>query len=429
MQVTTIFSSQIPKDQFEALKKESQSYKIGSLNEQKIFAIVAPTQKSEKSKKVNAGQDNVVCLYNKFIGGMHFEQMATGKTTLLDADKKKDYDDSEIYIPKPKESSENKEEKTDVLKIVTTKYYLGEYLSIKDIITEFNISDKEFVTNCKLFSRFKAYPDKIHTVRNRVFRHHLVVNEQWVYVDTAIQVLSVMKPEILGHIKSNAFVLFDRPSNFALTEKAKEVANYDYHIFAVKHTKPKIKAKNQEISYSMKELKNEEDLEAFDPAYVIKIAKSKDVKKITAIAIKRLLGGDKITPKMTAKEETKIIPKTREEFIQKVGLTISQDAENPNDRIYTSKKLYDVIKQTEAETAEKRKANKESKGSTKKVKLDSEFNAPEQKGGDVVVEAVPEEQASIAEEYIEPPTLGDNEEEGGEYEYEYEEVEVEEEDI
>lgn len=424
MQVTTTFSSTIPKDQFESLKKESQSYKIGSLNDQKIFAIVAPTQKSEKSKKINAGQDNVVCLYNKFIGGMYFGQMATGKTTLLDADKKKDFDGSENYIPKPKESTENKEEKADALKIVTTKYYLGEYLSIKDIITEFDISDKEFVTNCKLFSRFKAYPDRIHTVRNRVFRHHLVVNEQWVYVDTAIQVLSVMKPEILGHIKSHAFALFDRPSNFALTEKAKEVANYDYHIFAVKHTKPKAKGKNQEISYSMKELKNEEDLEAFDPAYVIKIAKSKDVKKITAIAIKRLLGGDKITPKMTAKEETKIIPKTREEFIQKVGLIISQDAENPNDRIYTSQKLYDVIKQTEAETAEKRKANKESKDSSKKQKVDSEFNAPEQKGTDVVVHTVPEEQTPIADECIEAPTLDDNEE-ADEYEYVYEEVEEE----
>ena len=84
--------------------------------------------------------------------------------------------------------------------------------------------------------------------------------------------------------------MFDRPSNYSLSEKAKEVANYDYHIFAVKHTKPKPKAKNQEISYSMKELKNEEDIKEFDASYVIKIAKDKDVKKITAIAIKRLLG-------------------------------------------------------------------------------------------------------------------------------------------
>lgn len=425
MQVTTTFSSPIPENQFESLRKESQSFKMGNFDEQKIFAIESPIQKSEKSKKVIAGQENVVCLYGKFIGGIYFKQMATGKTTPLDDDKRRFFDQSEIYVPKTTEDSEHKEEKKEpALKIVTTKYYLGEYLSVKDIITAFELPDKEFVTNCKLFSRFKSYPDKIHAESNRVFRHHLVVNEQWVYIDTAIQVLSVMKPEILGHIKSKAFALFDRPSNYSLSEKAKEVENYDYHIFAVKHTKPKPKAKNQEISYSMKELKNEKDIKEFDASYVIKIAKDKDVKKITAIAIKRLLGGDQITPKMTAKEETKIIPKTREEFIQKIGLTVKQSAENPDDVIYVSRKLYDAIKQSEAETAEKRKANKESKGSSKKSKENVEFNAPAKKG-DIAVEDVVEDKTSIAEEeHGEAPTLETEYDE--EYEYVEEEYEEEE---
>lgn len=414
MQVTTVFSSQIPANQFESLQKESQSYKMEKFDDQKIFAIVSPIQKSEKSKKVIAGQDNVVCLYGKFIGGMYFEQIATGKTTLLDEEKKIDFGEARELIPKVKDDSEKEESTT---KIVTTKYYLGEYLSVKDIVSEFNLCDKEFITNCKLFSRFKTYQDKIHVEKNRIFRHHLIVNEQWVFIDTAIQVLSVMSNDVLEHNKSKAFALFERPSNFTLSEKSKEVANYDYHIFAVRHTKPKSKSKVQEISYSMKELKTEEEIKQFDPSYVIKIAKDKSVKKITAIAIKRILGGDQITPKMTAKEETKIIPKTREEFIEKIGLTVKQEADDPNDIIYTSQMLYEAIKQSEAETAEKRKANKESKGSVKKDKGTTEFSVPSQKGTNI--EITQEEQTPIAEEIQEAPIL-DTEYEY-EYEYEYEE--------
>lgn len=430
MQVTTIFSSEIPENHFESLKKESQSYKIEKFDDQKIFAIVSPAQKSEKSKKTNVGQENVVCLYGKFIGGMLFNQMATGKTTPLDEDKQKDFAQAEIYIPKGKDELEDKPEKEESsLRTVTTKYYLGEYLSVVDIVSLFNLSEKDFITNCKLFSRFKTHQDRFHSVRNRIFRHHLIVNEQWVYIDTAIQVLSVMRPDILEHIKSKSFAIFDRPSNYRLEEKGKKTVEYDYHIFAVKHTKPKPRAKNQEISYSMKELKNEEDIKQFDPSYVIKIYKDKSVKKITAIAIKRILGGEQITPKMTAKEETKIIPKTREEFIQKIGLVVKETANDPNDIIYTSQKLYEAIKQSEAETAERRKANKGTKDSEKKPKGDTTFNAVAQKGIDVEVEIVPEDQPSIAEEVHEEDQNQENEYEEIEYEgdqnpddeYEYEE--------
>lgn len=424
MQVTTTFSSTIPENHFESLQKESQSYKMEPFDNQKIFAIVSPVQKSEKSKKINAGQDNVVCLYGKFIGGMFFDQMASGKTTPLDAEKIRDFNDAEIYVPKPKDEHDKTEKEESTSKIVTTKYYLGEYLSVKDIVAEFNLPEKDFITNCKLFSRFKTHQDKFHQERSRVFRHHLIVNEQWVYIDTAIQVLSVMKFDILEHIKSKSFAFFNRPSNYSLSEKSKETVNYDYHIFAVKHTK--IKAKNQEVSYSLKELKSEEDIKQFDPSYVIKIAKDKSIKKITAIAIKRILGGDQITPKMTAKEETKIIPKSREEFIEKIGLIVKQMAEDPNDIIYTSQRLYDAIKQSESETAEKRKANKESKNVEKKPKTDSTFNAPPKKGDDSIPLIV-EDNPSIAEMVHEnDTTVHENENyDGYDYvEYEYVEEEI-----